>query len=62
MIGLHQAMNRRPPHLDAGRAACMEFGKPVANRALMLAVAGMSANDMSRRVNSSRGRSVDEAP
>ena len=56
-------MNRRPPHLDAGCAACMAFGKPVVNRAPMLAVvAGMSGNDIIRRAISDGGHLVDEAP
>ena len=56
-------MNRRPPHLDAGSAACMEFGKPVVNGAPMLAVvAGISGNDIVRQAISNRARSVDEAP
>lgn len=63
MIGLYRTMNRRPLHMDAGCAPCMEFGMPVVNGAPMLTVvARMSANDIGRRAISNRGHSVDEAP
>ena len=49
-------MNQHPLHFDAAYAAKTEFGKPVVNSALTLAIiAGMSVSDVSQQAIANLG-------
>ena len=49
-------MNTHPIHFDAAYAAKTEFGRPLVNSCLTLAmVTGMSVNDLSRKANANLG-------
>ena len=49
-------MNKHPLHFDAGYCAKTEFGKPLVNSALTLAiVAGMSVSDVSQKAIANLG-------